>query len=143
MTYAVGMRTQREKACSVKVDGQFTAESSISAGKSVQTISMEDSGVLYPDLDETYTEACYWAIKPEDYLFRDNEYGQMRLSVKSLSGADLYMLEGSSSRNVTNTTVVDSGLPLQSGAPVIVPLSYSALIVMQRQKSVANGSFEI
>ena len=63
--------------------------------------------------------------------------------MESLKEASLYIYEGTSNRNITDMAIVSDGTSLAPGAPLVLPLSFSAILVLQRDVTSQGGSFNV
>ena len=72
-------------------------------------------------------EACYWVISAPDYTFRSD--AKLEITVDKAFQGDIYLYEGTDRHNAT--TVIESNSTVGVGAPLYLPVSSKAIIVIQ------------
>jgi hypothetical protein len=60
-----------------------------------------------------------------------------------LENADLFVLEGTSNRNITDFHVIEGGFSIVPGAPLILPLTFSGVVIMQRKFGFVTSELEM
>ena len=80
---------------------------------------------------DTVIEACYWVINAQSDTYRDSSW--LYIYLDRATTANMYVYAGTDRRNAS--LLVQSNGTLPFGAPIRVPISSGAIVVLQ----VANG----
>ena len=61
---------------------------------------------------------CYWVIRPERKVWQP-ELSSMKIWIEHIEGGSIYVLQGTSPSNITDSTI-EAGLEFAKGAPLVV-----------------------
>lgn len=75
---------------------------------------------------DTVIESCYWQITADTKKYAS---GQIYIYLDSSTAASMYVYQGNDRRNATLIVESNSSVPI--GAPVRVPISSGAIVVLQ------------
>lgn len=107
-----------EKVCGSPIS--ITATSDVQTFESTPVISARV-------MDGTYTEACYWEVAPSSNNFYDT--AEIWITLEADTDINMYVYSGTDRRNATKVIEDNSAVPF--GAPLRIPVSDKAIIVMQ------------
>ena len=71
-------------------------------------------------------EACYWVIQPQTDTYKDT--AMIYIYLDSSTTANMFVFAGTDRRNAT--LVIESNTSAPIGAPVRVPISSGAIVVL-------------
>ena len=78
-------------------------------------------------MDGTFTEACYWEVDGNSDEFKES--AQIWIYLEANTNIKLFVYSGTDRRNATK--VIENDSEAAFGAPIRVPVSDKAIIVMQ------------
>ena len=124
MTYWVGM--SEKKICG-------TTE--LTATDSLQTVNATNLTLGVRTFD-TVIESCYWKIQTDTNKYHDS--AQLYIYLDSSSTASMWVFAGNDRRNAS--LVIEYNASVSLGAPVRVPVSSGAIVVVQVNTGQKSGN---
>ena len=76
---------------------------------------------------DTVVESCYYLINAESDKYKDD--AQIYITLDAAANANMYVYQGNERRNYTKLIESNSNAP--TGAPIRVPISEGAIVVLQ------------
>lgn len=100
-----------------------------------ETMQTALSAVIKRRDDEQY-EACYWQIKAPDFKYLDS--AKLYLQVQRVQKGSVYLYSGTDRHNAT--AVIENNATAVPGAPYLIPVSDSMIVVFVTEGGGMGGS---
>lgn len=96
---------------------------------------------LRPDPTIETVETCYWVLRPQRNTWIE-EQSQMTVWLESIEDGYIFLMEGTERNNVTKS-VIEDGLYMVQGAPIVMPLSNDIVIIFPRKQGSLEARFTL